>query len=118
VTDEGAASARSGARRRTSGERSRAPLPREGPEGEAAVADRPHLSEPRHPVDVDHDRRAREPHVHERDQALAAGQHLRLRAVAGQQVERLVERAGRVVLERRRLHNPQPPLTWMLVPVT
>ena len=50
----------------------------------------------------------REPEVQHRDEALPAGERLRV-LVRGQERERLVERRRPVVLERRRLHREQLP---------
>ena len=58
----------------------------------------------RDPVDVDEQRRRREPHRQQRDQALAAGQHLGVR-LAGQGRDRLGERPWPAVVERCWLHR-------------
>src|SRR5207237_6643154 len=57
-----------------------------------------------HPIDVQDNRRARQTEVEQRDQALTAGEDLRLVAVARQELEGLVERSWGMVRERRRLH--------------
>ena len=63
-----------------------------------------HAVESGHAIDVDEHGRPGQPEVQHRGQALAAGQDLRLVAVATQVVERLVDRARIDVVERRRLH--------------
>ena len=60
--------------------------------------------EPGHAVDVDEVRGAREPVGEERHEALPAGEQLRVLAAVGEQRERVVERFGARVRERRRLH--------------
>ena len=57
------------------------------------------------PVEIDEDARHREAQVHERYEALAAGQDLGLVAVLAQNLDRLVEAFGGEVLERRGLHE-------------
>jgi hypothetical protein len=57
------------------------------------------------PVHVDEPFRAREPEVEKRDQALAACEYLRLVAVAGQEIERLLDGARLLVGEGSRLHR-------------
>ena len=48
--------------------------------------------------------RTREPEVQQWNEALPAGEHLGVVAVLSEQRERLVDAAGAVVGERRRLH--------------
>ena len=50
--------------------------------------------EPLDAVDVDERRRLREPQAHQRDQAVAAGQHLGVLAVLVQQLRRLLDGGG------------------------
>ena len=57
-------------------------------------------------VEVDQVRRRRQAHVEDRDQALPAGQHLRLRAELREQVVDLLAGARAVVGEGRGLHGP------------
>src|SRR6266516_1059628 len=63
------------------------------------------------PVDVDQGPRLREPQLHHRDQAVPAGQDPRLRAVPGEQAERVLDAGCLLVLDmRRHLHAPLPPI--------
>jgi hypothetical protein len=55
-------------------------------------------------VHVEKLHRTRQPEVHHRHEALAAGEDLALCAVLGKKGEQFVERARRVVLERGGLH--------------
>jgi hypothetical protein len=68
----------------------------------------PHVAQAADPVDVDQVLGVREAEVQQRDQALTAGQDLAVLTVLGQQAQGLVEIAGIVVLERRRLHGSLP----------
>jgi len=56
-------------------------------------------------VDVDERRRRREPQFHERDEALASGQHLPVVAVLVEMRDGIVERRGRQVLEAGWVHE-------------
>ena len=67
------------------------PLTGHGPDGQVAVVD-PDAVEPGDLVEVHQVCRPREPEVEERDEALPAGQHLRLLAVLAQYAERLLDR--------------------------
>ena len=78
-------------------------LPRESADGHAAVV-LTHVGEVGEPVDVDDDARMGEPEVQHRDQALAAGQDLRLIPVVMEVREGFVERAGGEIVESGRLH--------------
>src|SRR5207249_7910361 len=60
--------------------------------------------EARDPVEIHQRGRARETEIQQRHEALAAGQHLGVAAVAAQQRQRLVDGPRRVVLELRRFH--------------
>ena len=97
------ASFSSGTRCATTGENSIVALPRHRAEADLAVllAD---VGERRDPVQVDERGGPRQAEVQQRHQALAAGQHLGVAAVAAQRRERLVEARGRVVLELGRFH--------------
>jgi hypothetical protein len=55
-------------------------------------------------VDVDEVLRRREPHGHQRHQALASREHLPRLPQRGQHLDRLLDGAGAVVGERGRLH--------------
>ncbi len=55
-------------------------------------------------VDVDEHRRPRQAEVHRRHQALAAGKHAAVAAVAREELEGFLERSRRVVVEGRGLH--------------
>ncbi len=59
----------------------------------------------RQPVHVHEHGRPRKPHVQHRDEALPAGEHLRLVAVLGEERNRLIDRAGPLVAERDGLHR-------------
>ena len=59
-------------------------------------------------VHVHENRRQRQAQVHERNQALASREHLRLVTVLGERVNRFFERLGLDVPERRGLHRPCP----------
>ena len=60
-------------------------------------------------ADSDEVGRAREPERHDRHQALAAGEHAPVLARhLGEGLERLVDRLGRVIAERRGLHRSSP----------
>ena len=73
----------------------------------------------RNAIEVDDDRRRREPKVHHRNEALAAGQQTDIGAIRLQQRQRLVDRGRRMIVKARRLHrvlaepillsNPQTP---------
>src|SRR5207302_5699941 len=58
----------------------------------------------RDPVQVDQRGRPRQAEVQQRHEALAAGQHLGVAAVAAERLERLVEALRGVVLELGRFH--------------
>ena len=60
------------------------------------------------PVEVDEVLEPGQPQREHRHEALAAGQHLGLVAVLGEQRDGVGDRLGRVVLERRRLHVVVP----------
>src|SRR5262249_51185715 len=60
-------------------------------------------------VQIDDDPRARQAHVQHRDEALSAGQHLRLVAVLRQDFGGALRRLGQHVVERDRLHVRSPP---------
>src|ERR671924_84139 len=62
--------------------------------------------QPRQAVDVHEHPRRGETELHERDQALPAGEHLGLVAIAVQGGERLVERRRRLVFEPAGIHRP------------
>ena len=83
--------------------RTRAPMTRPPLTGDDRVA------EVGDAVDVDERRRRREPQFHERDQALAAGQHLPVVAVLVEVRDGIVERRGRQILEAGRVHESLPP---------
>ena len=57
-------------------------------------------------ADVDEELRREKPQVQRRDEALPAGQDLRLVAMPAQERQRLAERARADVVESRRLHGP------------
>ncbi len=57
-------------------------------------------------ADIDQATRLREPEVHERHQALAAGQHFGFAIVAAQEIDGLLERVGTVIVKRRWFHAP------------
>src|SRR4029453_10220996 len=63
-----------------------------------------HVGERRDAVHVDERGRAREPEIQHRHQALTAGEYLGVAAVSHKQLDGLVDTAGRVVVEARRLH--------------
>src|SRR5215471_15827495 len=67
--------------------------------------------EPRYPRDVDQDLRLAEPKLHQRHQAVAAGDELSLAIGSAQLRQRIVERGGPAVFERRRDHARPP---WMM----
>ncbi len=56
-------------------------------------------------VDVDEERRPEQAHVERGNEALAAGEDLRVVAAFGERRERVVERLGADVVERRRFHD-------------
>src|SRR5919197_1516803 len=60
-------------------------------------------------VQVDQRRRPRQPEVHERHEALTAGQQLRLAAIACEHRDRLFERSWRVILELDGFHGCEAP---------
>jgi hypothetical protein len=60
------------------------------------------------PVDIDQDGWLGQPQVHQRHQALAAGQKLRIGTVLGKESDGGVDRLGGVVGERRRFHDGTP----------
>jgi len=59
-------------------------------------------------VDVDEEARLQKAHVERRHQALAAGQQLRLIAMLGEKIERLLERRGAAIGKVRRLQSILP----------
>jgi hypothetical protein len=59
----------------------------------------------RQATDVDDVSGRGQPELHDGDQALPAGQHLGVVPVLGQELERLLQRLGPVVLEPRRQHQ-------------
>ena len=61
-------------------------------------------AEPWHTTDVDHHGGTPHPHRHQGDERLPARQHLGVVAVLREQGQRVGERVGTVVVERRRLH--------------
>ena len=64
------------------------------------------LVQPADPVDVHQCPRRREAELHHRDEAHAAGEHLRLAlVVAPEDLERFVERVRREILETRGIHG-------------
>ena len=99
----GAASARSGAAAAIRASRSRALWRTSAPRRETPRL-RAHRGERGHAVEVHEDGRAREAHVHHGHQALAARQRLGVGPVAGEELQRLVDRARGEVLERGRSH--------------
>jgi hypothetical protein len=74
---------------------------RTDPDGVGVAADVGQLGEPVHVHQV---RGGGQAHVEQRHQALAAGEHLAVVADLGQHGQRLLDRGGPVVLERRWLH--------------
>src|SRR5262249_53277389 len=65
------------------------------------------------PIDVDQMRRARQAKRHDRHQALAAGEHAPVLArYLGKGLDRLFDRLGRVISERRGLHRCSPRIRW------
>ena len=80
-------------------------------EGSEPQARRPPSSmpiQPGHAVDVDEHGRRRQPQVQQGPEALAAREHLRVVAEAGEEVAGLVDRLRRVVVEARRLQPSVP----------
>ena len=61
--------------------------------------------EPGNPVDVDHGRRPHQPHVQERDEALAAGEQARIAVESPERLQSLGDGANGDVLERSGLHR-------------
>jgi hypothetical protein len=59
----------------------------------------PNPGEPRDAANVDEVRGLREAQLEDRDQAVPAGQQLRVVAVAAEELQRVVDRRGRVILE-------------------
>ena len=78
-------------------------LARHRPDGDRAVGPLD-AGERGHPVEVHDVLEARQPQREHRDEALPPGEWLRLVAVLREQTDNVVDRLGRVVLERRRLH--------------
>src|SRR5439155_3019615 len=66
------------------------------------------VREPGNSVDVDDVLRGGQAELHERDETLATGQHLRVVAKPGEQPCRLADRCGSVVLEGGRNHRGPP----------
>ena len=62
-----------------------------------------------HAVQVDDDVGSREAHLHERDEALAAGEHLGLVPSLDERRDHLLERRRREVLESRGIHEASSP---------
>src|SRR5215469_2947959 len=94
--------------RRSRGKQLRMPGQRPDPQLATVHLDIGQLAEP---VDVDQRLRLREPQLHHRDQAVPPGQDPRLRAVPGQQPERVLDAGCLLVLDmRRHLHAPLPPI--------
>ena len=67
-------------------------VPAQRADAQGAVGIGPVVVQARHVVDVDDQVRRGEPELHQRDQALAAGQHLRVVTAVVQQADRLVQR--------------------------
>ena len=65
------------------------------------------------PVDVDQMPRRGEPQLHHRDQALSAGEDLRLVAEGGEHIERLSQRGRPVILETGRQHRGPSSFGWL-----
>ena len=84
-------------------------LPRHRADGDLAVlfAD---VVECFHAVEVDDHRRARQPHIQQRDQTLPAGEQLPLGPVGVQQCHGFLHGLRRRVLKRGRFHVPLTPL--------
>ena len=62
--------------------------------------------EARHAIDVNDELRPAQPHVQRGDQALSAGQEARI--LRAHQLDGVIERAGSLIGERRRLHAILP----------
>ena len=77
----------------------------------AAVVD---VAEVADPTDVDHDTGCGEPEPHQRDEAVATSQQLRVVAVLGQRSNRSVGRIGHLVVECGRDHA-WPPFASLMV---
>jgi hypothetical protein len=84
-------------------------LPRHGTDRDAVGAG-VRVAEPVEATEVDERRGPGEPHVEERNEALAAREEGGV-GVGGTQGHRLLDRFGNVVVERRRLHAGVPPST-------
>ena len=95
----------SGSRSATSGERSAARLAHQRAEDERPVVEHRLGRLVAQEVEVDQVRRGGQAHVEDRDQALAAGQQLRLRAELREQAVDLLAGARPVIGERSGLHG-------------
>ena len=100
----GAAAAIVGCVAGSSAERSRVGVPAERADPEAAVGVLLVVVEAGQVVDVDEQLGAGEPELHQRHQALAAGQDLGLAVALLEQRDRLLEAAGHLVAEPGRVH--------------
>jgi hypothetical protein len=77
------------------------------PEGPVTLLDRVEAGDPVH---IDEPLRFCEAELHQRDQALASGEDLGVLPMLREELERLVEGLGPVVLERCWEH-PEPPIS-------
>src|SRR4029077_7452340 len=68
----------------------------------------PNAGQAGHPRDVDQDLRLAQAKLHERDEAVAAGDEFSLAIGRAELRQRIVERGGAAVIERRRDHDCPP----------
>ena len=82
-------------------------VPGEGADSQhvTVVAD---VGEVRQATDVNHDRRGRQPVLHEGQQGMTAGQELGLVTVLGEEGDRVLGRSGQLVFEGDRNHRELP----------
>ena len=82
-------------------------MPGEGADSQhvTVVAD---VGEVRQATDVNHDRRGRQPVLHEGQQGMTAGHELGLVTVLGEEGDRVLSRGGQLVIEGDRNHRELP----------
>ena len=87
-------------------------MPRQRTDAQAAIGRFGYARQTGYSVDIDEQRRVDQPEIQHRDQALPAGQHLCRPVALRKRLNRVLDRTGAVVVERRGFHSP----LWSLTP--